>query len=367
MEGTLIVACCSNAKVGGGKPYKPGAAVWDHLPRMGRALQRRRNKALEILLAAQRNHWRLAKLPYNEQLVAGPDFGDNEQGKFLPAHRRYRGRFYREVPASVWRQLGADILIVSGLYGLAHHLEPIQRYSLHVHDSSEIAQVWKRDGLITRVLAEWSLYRRAKRIVNLVGDPDYIAMIDWLELGSAIEVWHVVAAQDEGPASLPALGNFLASLAKRARRKKLEEVAEGSLFETKYGPITFTRTALAPTTRSSKESVAKTGKNRQSTIELSPREAKGLSKKIRSITLNRRVSDQCNGLPPRVKASVFKALDQILKAPNAKGLGLEKVRLPSGDEVMRCRLTLGYRMHFKIEADTLKVIGVGVHSLQGIG
>lgn len=364
MTDLLVLTTCSNAKVGGGRSYEPGHTMWDHLPSTKRSLGRRRRAAIAALREARRRYRPVRELPYNARLVDGADFGGEETtGVYLPAWRRYSGRFYREIPQAAWKKPQVDVLIVSGLYGILPWDEPIQRYSFHLQDCPRIAQLWAQDNLLTDVVTEWIRSRRIKRVLNLCGDPDYTALIDWSKLSRASETLHPWGDQDEGAALLPALGSLFAALAKPGKRGTLSRFKEGARLRTKYGELTLSREA--PVSILEEHTSSRSNESRATPVTSA--QVRTLANDLTQVEFSKTAVKQCSQIPPDIKPRVFKALGQLFFQQDAEGLGLEQVTLRDKTKVLRVRLNQRYRMHLKREGGSLVVLAVGDHSLQGIG
>lgn len=191
----LFLLICSDTKTREGERpgYDPARGICRHLgqPLADKLLQAR--KTLRNLLAdsdeMNRDGRPLRSLPYNADLAAGPDFGTAYSGQvqamYLPAARRYRGRFYRELaPDGPELLLGTPhhVLIVSGLYGLLTPAEPIQCYSCHVPDHPKIARQWRTGQLLTKLVVAYVQRYTIERVFDFMGDDNYRDLLDWDEI-----------------------------------------------------------------------------------------------------------------------------------------------------------------------------------------
>jgi len=197
----LFLTVCSYAKAPGGKAggYAEGASFPAALKAMGAGkladeLHKRRSRLRGLVADTDnatkklyRDDTLLSKLPSNEALRVGPDFGKAKHGReieYYPAIQRYDDTFYRTLgPVSERTALLAQsphhLLIVSGLYGLVCPDEPIQNYDVNVPEHPKISATWKRDNLLTDALVTYIRHHNIRVVFELIADPAYIRLFDW--------------------------------------------------------------------------------------------------------------------------------------------------------------------------------------------
>jgi hypothetical protein len=158
----LILIACSHNKRDGGDPYggpPPNGWIPDQSLRQ-RTISRRsyiygilRDAKIEDGFERGGNR---AHQPANRNLKHGPDFGGTvvpgEDGRYMPAWRRYNGRIYNYITDAAWQnylqnQDRVRVLIMSGLYGLLDATEWIQNYDVHLTDTDKdnglsISSMW---------------------------------------------------------------------------------------------------------------------------------------------------------------------------------------------------------------------------------
>lgn len=160
----------------------------------------------------------------NKSLHFGPDFGGKvNEKRYLPAYKRYIGRCYQ----ASWREWDEffvlpeasrpDLLIISGLYGLFPADEYIQNYDCHLTDidfetERSISGYWQEittDLLISHL--EWlqSQNRRVGRVIDLLAEDVYHAMIDWELIHPLWPVLHQVFEKSSGREALDNVGIWL--------------------------------------------------------------------------------------------------------------------------------------------------------------
>ena len=210
----LFLCCCSNRKFAGGeRAYRPEESMPLAIPEQSHILLESRQKVFQRIHggASSAQGTPLRDLPYNAhtQLVHGPDLGGKITGKYLPAMKRYRGRFYDALDPEECGGLDNSShhwLIVSVLYGLLTPKESIQRYSCHTLDDAELTKIWTKDGLITSLLLSYVRAFDVGLIVNLVADASYHDLFNWERILRHVRVLWAFGAQNAGPGLLPALG-----------------------------------------------------------------------------------------------------------------------------------------------------------------
>jgi hypothetical protein len=160
----------------------------------------------------------------NKDLLLGPDFGGTDPAKaiYLPAWKRYAGRFFSKVEEEspeFWSLIAnkpVEILFVSGLYGLLLWDELIQAYDCHFNDYKKdrqkqtVAEIW--DGALTDALSEFVANRAGSRpirhIFDLLSESTYQHMFNWGKI-AGVQVYHRVFKGLAGPDVLPKLAMIL--------------------------------------------------------------------------------------------------------------------------------------------------------------
>ena len=155
---------------------------------------------------------------FNQALTPGGDFGNDAAqsgASYIPAIERYDGDFYTGLGEEGKERLlasGHHILIVSGLYGLVSPLEPVQMYDCILDEHNPNFEIWKLDGCLTRVLADYIRKNNIRRVFEFTSIDDYRNVIDWGSLKSTIssvEVFHCLYKHADGQKGLRSLGKFV--------------------------------------------------------------------------------------------------------------------------------------------------------------
>ena len=204
----LFLCCCSNRKIPGGDDRYQTECTMPRLmhEERGRALLEARQNVFQRIHDGARSvqGTLLRDLPYNNQLVCGPDLGGRAVGIYWPAMTRYRGRFYQELDPRESGVLGGSPhhwLIVSALYGLLSPKEPVQMYSCHTLDDTGITEIWTRDGLLTSLLLEYVRVSGVKLIVDLMADISYHDLFNWEKISRRARVLRAFGACRPGAAA----------------------------------------------------------------------------------------------------------------------------------------------------------------------
>jgi len=222
----LILTICSNHKreKGQAKQYDANARkVADILsPSMQQKLYEARDRAFNHITDSTREGKFPAGRPRNKELKRGPDIdpnSENRDGHYMPALKRYDGRFYKtfkdsvgDVDQCVRRLSNASknhLLIVSGLYGLLTPTEPIQKYSCDVTDEPEINRIWRDGSLLTKLVISYIHESGITRIFDLMADETYRHLIDWesVDHESYGTVFYARCHNQTGADMLPELGH----------------------------------------------------------------------------------------------------------------------------------------------------------------
>jgi len=222
----LILTICSNHKREKGqiKQYDADArkAADVLLPDMREKLYRARKRAFKHITDSTRDGKFPAGRPRNKALQCGPDItpnGEENNGHYMPALKRYDGRFYKNFKDSVdnvdqcirrlSKDSGDDLLIVSGLYGLLSPSEPIQKYSCDVTDEPKINRVWREGNLLTELVISYIHEAGITRVFDLMADENYRHLIDWklMEQETYSTVFYARCHNQTGTDMLPEFGH----------------------------------------------------------------------------------------------------------------------------------------------------------------
>ena len=117
---------------------------------------------------------------YNEDLLSGKDFNGNDEALYLPAIKRYCGRFYSTLGENrdiLVNNSSHHLLIFSGLYGLLRPFEYIQLYSCPL--VPKIQTIWKEDDLLTKILCEYIITNNIEVILDFTSLDNYRSLINW--------------------------------------------------------------------------------------------------------------------------------------------------------------------------------------------
>lgn len=256
MGKNLILISCSDHKMGnGGNEYSYSDSIRfmlnketqkDVLTKRKELFDLIKNGRIKDLLRAGGNR---KDSPYNLNLQEEPDIkpgyplGQNVNIRYLPAYKRYEGRFYTSAGIDVFEgaiSKGCHTLIVSGLYGLITLTEPIQRYSCHLDDVIEpiiqtsfnldipsnqvkvrVSDLW--GDIFYRSLKEYIEYHsqheghRIEKIVDLLSEYSYQRIFQWEDLiswfrNNGIKIYHRVVPKKREPEFLPDLGQYYAEI-----------------------------------------------------------------------------------------------------------------------------------------------------------
>lgn len=212
MSVLFLVACSLTKEQGGTAGFDRGATIAAAVPRHADALASRRREVHGLVTSSEGEDWQgvaLKDLAYNRGLARGVDLGGRKSARYLPALDRYQGRFFQALgdaePAR--RRAKGNTLIVSGLYGLLRASEPIQLYSCPL--SPEVAEVWRRDGLLTDILRAYIERNGILRVVDLTAMEAYRRLIHWDRVAAGgIDVLHCFDTMAAGESALTSFGRF---------------------------------------------------------------------------------------------------------------------------------------------------------------
>lgn len=245
----ILIACSHTKNPGGAKVPDLNPAGWI-LPRgLRQRVIDKRSYVFSVLDDAKladgferggnRKHQ-----PANRDLKRGPDLGGvsviGDEGSYLPAWKRYGGRFYTAVSQTAWEsyhqkhhQIG--VLIMSGLYGLIAPDEHIQNYDVHLTDTHvdsghSVSSMW--GDLFTEMLNTYiQLSHRGRKvqIVNLLCDEHYVDAVTWHKLSTNCSVFHLASPTLKDVLLLPPAGRIFDSILQNPTR--LEQLVHDELVD----------------------------------------------------------------------------------------------------------------------------------------
>ncbi len=227
----IILVSCSDHKRSHGKPYvtEINPLPWLENSSLKARLFSARREVLTLIKTGKLEDYKKGQGlrkddPRNASLKEGPDFGGlNQDGLYLPAYRRYEGRFFRELIPNIpdesakflWEKGFNDTcvtLIVSGLYGFVSPFDLLQEYTCHFPDRTSdsgksLLQIWR--PVLTDIITDISSKFRANRIIDLLSEQVYQDVIDWKKIYSKkIKCFHRVFKKRAGPETLINLARF---------------------------------------------------------------------------------------------------------------------------------------------------------------
>ncbi len=251
----LMVTICSNRKNKGGvREYKKELSIFSLLPSYEKKILERRNQAWELLKSNEstREGMPIKDLPYNLELKKGPDFGGSSSSRYMPAYKRYSGRFYNEIRKEIneneWplKETSHHVLIISGLYGLITADEMIQLYSCHLPDNQNIEALWKKNGFLTNLIIAYIRKFSILKVFDLTAQDLYRKLINWDRVKKKCEVLHAFGDQNAGPAVLPSLGIFAKENLLTESEKELLKISSQETFLNGYEEIKLFETESPP-------------------------------------------------------------------------------------------------------------------------
>ncbi len=235
----LVLAICSNRKTREGESdkYQSTGSISEFVPeQIARVLFKGRHYIRSLITgdSVSRDGKLLRNFPYNGSLVEGPDSqfkGITKGGMYLPAAKRYRGRFYDALGPdgpSLLTDTLHHVLIISGLYGLLTPSELIQCYSCNVSDHPTIAKRWREDDRLTNVLVAYIQTFGITKVFDFMAVDAYRNLISWEMIRHATKgnVLHCFSRQFAGDALLPSLGTLARKLLVRPESDLLSIKAE---------------------------------------------------------------------------------------------------------------------------------------------
>ena len=244
MGGVLILVSCSRDKATGpGRPYESETFI-EALPVSMRlkVLEMRasvrnliKNGNVDDLYQREGNRKDRAS---NQRLAAGPDFGGREQlPVYLKARERYQGRFFSRMVDDDWakiKELGYDVLILSGLYGWLLPDEMIQNYDCHLSDRVKtedrvmsLGSMWR--VLLTEALVSYVDIKKIDYVIDLLSEESYQNAIDWPRLNK-VSVLHRIFKKRSGPNIVPYLALYFKNELLSAKAEDLPARIRPGLF-----------------------------------------------------------------------------------------------------------------------------------------
>lgn len=240
----LFLTNCSLTKaVGGGAEYDESQAIASALPDpLSARFRERREGVFERVKNATDFNWQgtpVSALEFNRELSRGKDLGGRRSAAYLPALDRYQGRFFQALGEAGKRRLaesGHHALFLSGLYGLLRPTEPVQLYSCPL--DPQVAELWRKDGLLTDVLCEYIRRFGIARIIDLTAIDVYRQLIDWERVEKInTEVLHCFDVMAAGDYALTPFGKCLAEELLHLTEDEIADLPSGHRLETDLGTM----------------------------------------------------------------------------------------------------------------------------------
>jgi len=225
----LILTICSNSKRSNDEAHEYDHGAWKVRDTLSEDMMRKvhniRKRSVEHITKPNREWQFFNTIPLNKALNKhGPDIlqGKKEGGAiYLPALKRYKGRFYREFESVVgdvdmFIETSKDdvenhLLIVSGLYGLLTSFESIQEYECNVPEEPKIKRLLKGNDFLTELVIAYMKKTNINRLFDFMADDSYRRLIDWKQIkkktGSKIFFSHDLKHEQTGINLLPRLGH----------------------------------------------------------------------------------------------------------------------------------------------------------------
>ncbi len=196
----------------------------------------------------------VSELSMNKNLVDGPDFAGEEEGRYLPALQRYQGKFFLQGlggSADAMRTVygsGHHFLILSGLYGLVSPDEPIQLYTCPVEiESVEVQTFWRRIESLTRILLDYIQQNNIKQVFDLTGRQIYRDLINWDNIRKkGVSVLHCHFEEAEGDPALADLGKIAREFLFKQTEKQLLDLVPEKPIRFDWGEYIFSEKSERP-------------------------------------------------------------------------------------------------------------------------
>jgi cytoplasmic iron level regulating protein YaaA (DUF328/UPF0246 family) len=251
--GILIITICSNNKKQGGGPFvKENPSLLAALPEHASTIIKKRQAILHLLKGGEaiRDGIEISHMQLNSRLKLGPEIGGNESSLFMPAYKRYIGRFFAEVEKNnpnILAETAHHILILSGLYGILLPEEQIQAYSCHVDDHSQISETWKDNAFLTSLVLAYINKNAIKRVLDLTGQQAYRNLIDWDRIARKVDTIHFFSDQYAGASALPSLGELARTRLLTKTEDEILTIAPGApIYLDDHGRIVVTKLPTPP-------------------------------------------------------------------------------------------------------------------------
>lgn len=196
------------------------------------------------------NDIRIADLPPNRQLVDGPEFGGKSfNGLYLPAAKRFCGRFFSELgPKGSALLLNSQhhMLFVTGLYGLTTPSESIQDHNIHIDDHPRMRKIWTENDRLTEVLLEYIDRLGITHVFDLTAQNSYRYLIAWERVRARTKsILHCFGDETVGSDFLVTLGQLSKKLIQLTERE-LMSIHAGASVETPLENVFFEPSSRPP-------------------------------------------------------------------------------------------------------------------------
>ena len=246
-SGILFLSICSlNKNHGGVSEYNRKKSITHILSNdLSEKLTKTRKKAFDYIKEGLISWQKISskEFEHNQELRYGKEFGGmSSKTKYLPAIKRYNGRFFLALGEDRDELVSKSIhhiLLMTGLYGLVLPFEPIQIYSCPINEGSVIEKLWKEENILTKILVQYVINNKIKRMFDLTAINTYRYIIDWEQLKKEtnVEILHCHTKLGAGDNALIRFGSTLKSELIKASEIELLEIEpeqekNGVLFRT---------------------------------------------------------------------------------------------------------------------------------------
>jgi hypothetical protein len=305
----LFISVCSHTKTKNDTlvDYSDQGSIFRYLDKeLQRKLHSIRESNLRLLLDGKilRDGDPIIKKPSNSGLTLGPDFicGGANQGKYLPAIKRYAGRFYTQLGGEndrAWLIENSNIhlLIISGLYGVLTPSELIQNYSLHILDSSEVAHNWREDDSLTQLIIKYITQNKIRKIIDVMGDDNYKHLLNWNELRRYVRgnLLHTFSLEYSSPDILFPLGCLLKDMIWNYSYADYQRLRPGKVVDTEYHPVYFDEVQITSKNPNFKEE-SETKRGLLCNIDRVRRMKANFNRAVHSVLLDKKIFKKTHGL-----------------------------------------------------------------------
>lgn len=240
-----------NKAKGGPSLYDPARSVCVLLDStLANRLLQTRERVRQKLLTERTVEWQgidASDLEFNKHLSYGQDFGGKEPARYLPALRRYEGRFFQTLGLDGQAKMRSSehhVLFLSGLYGLVGPDEHIQLYCCPL--APPVVDQWIEEDLLTEVLRDYVERRGILRIFDLTAVMAYRNLVDWdLVCGKKTDILHCFSATSSGDSALIPFAQLLKGRLLKASEEELINIKpESSLHDVIFRSIRQTPEGL---------------------------------------------------------------------------------------------------------------------------